>query len=187
MSQLPLRERIANERRRLKSVREALTAAVAQGAQGDPSYVAFYVSVADYMDAAMHRLHIQDVRMGELIRSRLGGTLDAKAGQALAELAERLSGNQAHLQELLSSRDLLQKAGAPQLAQFEGVARDYTHYITTNMGHHGATTDLAQALFSMDDWAYMAGVTEDETRREQSLYEQLFAAVPKGLKLPARQ
>lgn len=185
MSQLPLRERVANERRRLKSVREALTAAVTQGAKGDPAYVAFYVAVADYMDASMHRLHIQDVRMGEMIRARLGGKLDAKAEKALAELGERLGGNQAHLQELLGTRELLRKEGAARLAQFERAAGDYTRYITTNMGHHGGTTDLAQSLFSMDDWAYMAGVTEDETKHEQALYDRVFAAVPKSLKLPA--
>ncbi len=187
MNQLPLRERVANERRRLKSVRQALSAALAQGAHGDASYVAFYVAAADYLDAAMHRLHIQDVRMGEMIRSKLGGTLDANAQESLAELAERLGGNQVHLQKLLKSRDLLKQQGAGQLAQFEQVARDYTNFITANMGHHGTTTDLAQSLFSVDDWAYMAGITDEENRREQSLYEQAFAAVPKTLKLPAAQ
>lgn len=186
MTQLPLRERVANERRRLKSVREALTTAVGQGAGGDASFVPFYIAVADYIDAAMHRLHIQDVRMGEMIRTKLGGVLDARAQKALGELGERLDGNQRHLQRLLECRELLKKDGAAHLAKFEQVSRDYTDYIKANMGHHGATTDLAQSLFSMDDWAYMAGVTEEETRREQALYDKVFAAVPKALKLQAQ-
>ena len=40
-SQVPLRERVANERRRLKAVRTALSAAVTQGAQGNANGVPF--------------------------------------------------------------------------------------------------------------------------------------------------
>lgn len=184
MSQLPLRERVANERRRLKSVRQALTASVEQGARGDAAFIPFYDAVTDYLEATMSRLHIQDVRMGEMIRSKLG-TLDAKAEKALAELGERLDGNQKHLHALVGSRDLLKKEGAAQLEAFEAVAQAYTSYIVSSMGHHGATTELAQALFSVDDWGYMAGITEEETAREKILYDKVFAAVPKSLKLPA--
>ena len=184
MNQLPLRERVANERRRLKSVREALSAALANGAHGDASFVPFYVAVADYVEASMHRLHIQDVRMGEMIRAKLGPP-DASAQKAMGELDERLAGNQRHLSNLLESRDALKKRGVAALNHFEQVGRDYTNYIVTSMGHHGGTTDLAQKLFSVDDWAYMAGITEEETRREQVLHDQVFKSVPKSLKLPA--
>ena len=183
MNQLPLRERVANERRRLKSVREALSAALEKGAHGDASFVPFYIAVADYVEASMHRLHIQDVRMGEMIRAKLA-TVDPGATKAMGELDERLAGNQRHLSNLLESRDALKKQGASVLDRFEQVSRDYTNYILTSMGHHGGSTDLAQKLFSMDDWAYMAGITEEETRREQELYELVFKSVPKSLKLP---
>jgi hypothetical protein len=183
MPELPLRERIANERRRLKSVREALSAALAEGSGGDAAYVPFYVAVADYMEAAMHRLHIQDVRMGEMIRAKLGN--DASGKQPLKELDDRLTGNQIHLRKLLEARDGLKREGAAALAPFEQAARDYTDYIARNMGHHGATTELAQKLFSLDDWAFMAGITEEETRREQTLHDRVFGSVPKSLKLPA--
>lgn len=182
--QTPLRERVANERRRLKSVREALSAALVKGAGGDATYVPFYVAVANYIEAAMHRLHIQDVRMGDMIRTKLGD-VDPNAKKALGELDERLSGNQRYLNEFLAGRDALKKDGAAALDRFEKAARDYTNYITANMGHHGATTELAQKLFSLDDWAYMAGITEEETRNEEDLHRRVFAVVPKGLKLPA--
>ena len=184
MNQLPLRERVANERRRLKTVRQALLAALAQGARGDASYIPFYLAVADYIEAAMHRLHIQDVRMGEMIRAKLV-TVEGSATKAMGELDERLAGNQRHLNKLLEARDALKKQGASVLDRFEQVSRDYTSYIMTNMGHHGGTTELAQKLFSVDDWAYMAGITEDETRREQVLHDQVFKSVPKNLTLPA--
>lgn len=183
MNQVPLRERIGNERRRLKSVREALSAALAQGANGDAAFVPFYVAAAEYIEASMHRLHIQDVRMGDMIRDKLG-KLDANAEQALRELDERLSGNQRHLAALTEARAVLGRDGASALGRFEKVARDYTSFITANMGHHGLTTDLAQKLFSVDDWAYMAGITDEETKREQSLHQRVFASVPKSLKLP---
>jgi hypothetical protein len=186
MGQLPLRERVANERRRLKTVRSALSAALTKGAQGETGYVPFYIAIAEYMEAAMHRLHIQDVRMGEMIRSKLG-TLDAGAKAAMAELDERLAGNQRHLQAFLQAAAALKKQGAAAVGQFEQVSRDYTGYITANMGHHGGSTDLAQKLFSLDDWAYMAGITEEETRREQVLYDRVFAGIPKGLMLPPVQ
>jgi hypothetical protein len=183
MNQLPLRERVANERRRLKSVREALSAALEKGAHGDAAFIPFYVAAADYIEASMHRLHIQDVRMGEMIRAKLSA-VDANSTKAMGELDQRLAGNQRHLGNLLESRDALKKQGAAMLDRFEQVSRDYTNYIIASMGHHSGSTDLAQKLFSMDDWAYMAGITEDETRREEELHDLVFKSVPKGLKLP---
>lgn len=183
MNQIPLRERVANERRRLKSVRQAMSAALERGSGNDPAWAPFYIAVADYIDAAMHRLHIQDVRMGEMIRAKLGDKLDERARQGLQELDERLDGNQRHLQAFLECRDRLRNEGAQWLAEFERIGRDYTGYITANMGHHGAITDLAQSLFSLDDWAYMAGVSDDEARQEQALYTKVFAAAPAVLAL----
>ena len=185
MNQVPLRERVANERRRLKSVREVLSSALAQGANGDASFVPFYTAVGDYIEASMHRLHIQDVRMGEMVRAKLGN-LDATSSKSMEELDARLAGNQRHLNKLLESRDALKKQGASALDRFEQVSRDYTAYIIASMGHHGGTTELAQKLFSMDDWAYMAGITEEETRREQVLYDLVFKALPKSLKVAAK-
>lgn len=184
MSNLPLRERVARERRRLKSVRHALSVALEKGARGDAGYLPFYVAEGDYIEAAMHRLHIQDVRMGEMIRSRLGAPLDASAEQALGDLDTRLGDNQRHLRELIAARDALRAEGAAAVDRFEKVSRAYTAYITANMGHHGAITELAQKLFSMDDWAYMAGVTEAETQREQQLYDRVFATLPTGVTAP---
>ena len=67
---MELRERIAGERRRLRKVREALSAAVAQTSRGDEAYIPFYIGIADYFEAAMERLHTQDVRMGDLLREK---------------------------------------------------------------------------------------------------------------------
>ena len=66
-----LQERIAGERRRLRTVRQKLSAAVAQTAQGNPDWAPFYAAVGDYMEASMARLHAQDVKMGDMIREKV--------------------------------------------------------------------------------------------------------------------
>lgn len=177
-----LREKVAGERRRLKSVREALTAAVARKSGGDRAFAPFYLAVGDYIETSMGRLHAQDVKMGQMIRDKLG-KLDAGAEQALRELDERLAGNQGHLRAFSAAKKRL-GAGAdvPALAHFEQVSAAYTSYIVSNMGHHGATTDLAGRLFTPADWDHMAGVTDEETRTEQQLYARVFAALPPALR-----
>lgn len=176
-----LRERVGGERRRLKSVREALSTALSGQTKRDAAYVPFYIAVAEYMETSMGRLHAQDVKMGDMIREKLG-TLDDNAEQALSELDERLSGNQDHLRRFAAGRQALQKEGAAALDRFEEAARGYTQFIVTNMGHHGLTTDLAARLFTQDDWEYMAGITDEETRTEQKQYERVFASLPPAMK-----
>lgn len=176
-----LREKVAGERRRLKSVRETLTVAVARKSGGDSSFAPFYVAIGDYIETAMGRLHAQDVKMGNMIRDKLG-TLDAPSEQALRELDERLAGNQEHLRALTAAKKALAAApDAAALARFETVGGAYTQYIVTNMGHHGGTTDLAGRLFSQEDWEHMAGISEEETLAEERLYARVFASLPAGL------
>jgi chemotaxis response regulator CheB len=175
-----LREKVAGERRRLKSVREAMTTAVARKSGGDASFVPFYVAVADYIETSMGRLHAQDVKMGNMIREKLG-KLDAQAEKALRELDERLAGNQDHLKAFSAAKLALKTGGPAALEAFEAVGAAYSNFIVTNMGHHGATTELAQRLFTTADWDYMAGVTDEETRVEQQLYARVFAALPAAL------
>jgi len=175
-----LREKVAGERRRLKSVREAMTTAVTRKSGGDPAFVPFYVAVGDYIETSMGRLHAQDVKMGDMIRTKLG-KLDAQAEEALRELGERLAGNQEHLKAFAAAKQALKGGGPAALAHFESVGAAYSNYIVTNMGHHGATTDLAGRLFTTADWDYMAGVTDEETRVEQQLYARVFASLPPAL------
>ncbi len=179
-----LRERVAAERRRLRSVRQKLSAAVAQTSGGEESYVPFYIAIADYIEAAMERLHAQDIKMGDMIREKVE-TVDENVKQALAELDERLAGNQEHLQRFLEASEALKREGAAAIERFEAVSKAYTDYITANMGHHGGTTDLAAKLFSTDDWEYMAGVTDEDMQREKELYAHVEETTPDDLEVPA--
>ena len=164
-------------------VRQALTAATTQGAQGNAAYVPFYIAIADYFEAAMHRLHTQDVRMGELLGAK-ADLEDPANRQAMAELDERLAGNQRHLGNMLTARAALQKSGRDALPEFEAAGGAYARYIVENMGHHPGSTNMAQALFTADDWAYMADVSVSDQQRERQLYDAVFAVLPTGLELP---
>ncbi len=178
-----LQERIAGERRRLKEVRLRLSAAVAQTSGGADSWVPFYTAVADYMEAAMARLHAQDVKMGDMIRDKVPAMTESVT-TALSELDERLAGNEQRLHRMLTARDALRSSGTAALAEFESAAREFTDFIVRNMGHHGGTTELAAELFSPADWEYMAGITDADMAREVSLYDDVLSATPQELELP---
>jgi hypothetical protein len=178
-----LYKRIAAERRRLREVRQALSAATAPDTYSNADYVPFYIAIADYFEAAMERLHAQDIRMGDMLNDKADLTTPENK-QAMAELDERLAGNQLHLKKMLAAADALRSEGEGALQQFASAGGAYAAFIVANMGHHGGTSDLAQALFSADDWAYMADVSEADQLREQQLYKKVFTALPDNLVLP---
>ena len=176
-----LMERIGNERKRLRSVRQNMLAAIEQKSAGDEAYVPFYIAAADYIDATMQRVHVQDVKMDDLIRKRVK-TMDASVVQALAELTERLDGAKEHLKPFLGARDALQEKGTDALDQFEKEGKIYSDFIVSNMGHHPPTADLGAKLFSGDDWEYMAGITDEDEAREAALFDRVQQATPNSLK-----
>ena len=177
-----LRERIAGERRRLRKVREALSAAVAQTSDGDEAYVPFYLAIGEYFEAAMERLHTQDIRMGDLLREKADMN-DPENQQILSELDRRLAGNQEHLKTFLAAKKTLFESGEEALEEYESAGRAYTNYITTNMGHHDASTELARNSFSDEDWTYMANISDEDMAREEELFERVFATMPARLNL----
>ena len=178
-----LYERVAAERRRLRQVRQLLTAATERGANGDIAYLAFYVAIADYFEAAMERLHTQDIRMGNMLRDKADMD-DPQTQKAMRELDERLAGNQKYLRKMLAAREVLRSEAELALPEFDEAGGAYAAFIVANMGHHPGTADLALELFSAEDWGYMADVSEEDQQLERRLYEGVFALVPKGLELP---
>ncbi|MDG2155470.1 MAG: hypothetical protein P8M26_05965 [Gammaproteobacteria bacterium] len=177
---MELRDKVASERRRLRQVRQLLSAAVAQGAQGSATWVPFYIAVGEYFSAAMERLHTQDIRMGDLLRERADLSSES-AQQAMRELDDRLTGNQKHLSQFLAGSDALVVEGEAALDRFESAAGAYTDFITSNMGHHAGTVDIARDSFGSADWAFMALISEADAEREIVLYDNVFAAIPADL------
>ena len=176
-----LQERIGNERIRMRTVRQKMLAAIEQESNGDEAFVSFYIAAADYIEAAMARLHGQDVRMGDMIREK-SETIDDNVKKGLGELEDRLSGAKAHLQPFLAARDELKAQGAVALSTFEKEGKKYSDFIVANMGHHGPTTDLSTKLFSAADWEYMAAITDEEIDHEASLFDRVVATTPDNLK-----
>ncbi|RLA28491.1 MAG: hypothetical protein DRR15_17310 [Gammaproteobacteria bacterium] len=179
-----LRERIGGERRRLKSVRQKLTAAVAQGASSNTDWAPFYVAVSDYMETSIGRLLDQDIKMGEMIQEKVE-TVDETVKKALANLEENLTSLRQRLDGLLAARDNLRGDAAGTLQEFEAAGRALTDYIATNLGHQaGGSNDLAAKLFGPEDWEYMAGVTDEAMAKEIGQFEQVNATTPSDLQLP---
>ena len=67
-----------------------MTEAVAQGAKGNDAYVPFYIAIGDYFEAAMERLHTQDIRMGDMLRDK-ADLDDPDNLQAMAELEDAVA------------------------------------------------------------------------------------------------
>ena len=176
-----LQERIAGERRRLRLVRQKMVGAIEDGVQSDDKYVPFYVATADYIDATMQRLHEQDVKMRDMIVEKVG-EIDDSVEQALSELDARLEGAKAHLEPFLQARDALVEKGAEALADFEKIGKEYSDFIVANMGHHGATANLAAKLFSPGDWEYMAGITDEQQAQDQDLFQRVVDLAPESVR-----
>lgn len=179
-----LMEHIQNERRRLREVRQALSRALESAESNGQGFAPFYVAIADYIETAMDRLDTQDVRMGDMLRSRVSKT-EPDSRVALQELDERLAGNQAHLKKFLKARDAIKSGGDSAIPRFESAGRSYTDYIVSNMGHHGGSTKLARQHFTEQDWEYMANISDDDTARERDLYKRVFDAAPEGFEQKA--
>jgi len=178
-----LMERIGNERRRLRSVRQRMAAAIGVQANGNEAFVPFYVAAADYIDATMQRVHEQDIKMGKMIVEK-ADEVDDHIKQALKELDDRLIGAKAHLEPFLAARDALRERGVEALKDFEAAAQTYSDFVVANMGHHGSTSDLSVKLFSPADWEYMAGISDEQSAQEQSLFGRVADTMPEGVAEP---
>jgi hypothetical protein len=178
-----LMERIGNERRRLRSVRQRMAAAIEMKANGAEPFVPFYIAAADYIDATMQRLHGQDVRMGEMITEKLG-ELDDQVKAALKELDDRLVGAKAHLTPFLAARDALRERGVDALENFEAEAKVYSDFVTSTMGHHSATNDLCVKIFTPADWEYMAAISDEQLAQDEQLFQSVIDTMPEGVPDP---
>lgn len=172
-----LYERIAGERKRLREVRMLMTNAVERSEPETEDFVAFYISVGNYFEAAMHRLHEQDIRMTDLLNAKADLTIP-KNKVAMEELDARLVGNQIHLKRLLAARDNLQQSGTAALDEFRVAGKGYSDFIVNNMGHHPGTNDMAQEVFTPDDWVHMAYISDNDLANQQSFYDAVMAATP---------
>lgn len=131
----------------------------------------------------MERLHEQDIRMGDMLRAK-ADMQDPANVKAMAELDERLAGNQEHLRKMLAARDGLRAAAPDAAEEFESAGGAYAAFIVANMGHHPGTANLAQDLFEQSDWEHMTLVSESAQQREQALFDDVFLHFPADVERP---
>ena len=81
-------------------IRQNMVAAIEKKAEGNETFVPFYVASADYIDATMARLHEQDVKMGDMIREKADPVKD-DIEKAIGQLEARLQGAKDHLKPFL--------------------------------------------------------------------------------------
>jgi hypothetical protein len=136
----------------------------------------FYIAVAEYIEAAMARLHRQDVMMLDTLRRKL--QMNSEQTAIIAEVDARLAGNQRHLAEFLAAAAALAQGDAGALANFETCAVAYNHYIDTHMGHHAPSTELARANLDVADWHAMAASSPQEAETERMRYLRVMALRP---------
>lgn len=178
-------ESLMGERGRLRTSHTMLEAALESEAR-DQSFVPFYISVANYMEASMGRLHSQDIEMLGRLAEKLGeATPDEE--EIIAEVHRRLDGNQEHLKKFLACRNAVKAEPADQaaIAEFESASGAYIDYIHNRMGHHAPSTDLARKLFEPADWLEIADFDDDYFAMEKRLYGKILDtrpdSVPPGL------
>jgi hypothetical protein len=176
-------ESLKGERGRLRSSHEMLQTAMETETR-DESFVAFYISVANYMEASMGRLEAQDIKMLEKLAEKLGN-ITPEEEEIIAEVHRRLDGNREHLKKFLACRDALETNQVDQAAitGFESTSAAYIDYIHNRMGHHAPSTDMARRLFDEADWVQMADIDENYFTKEKLLYMDLLETRPDSVPL----
>ena len=176
-------ESLMGERGRLRTSHEMLKAAM-ETEPRDPSFVPFYIAVANYMEASMGRLNSQDVKMLARLAEKLGDATPEEE-EILAEVHRRLDGNNEHLKKFLACRTALaaDNTDADTMTEFESISEAYIDYIHNRMGHHAPSTDIARRLFEETDWIDIADLDDDYFAAEKLLYSELLDTRPDSVPL----
>jgi hypothetical protein len=169
------------ERRRNLQVREAFRAGTTafSTAAGDP--VAFYRACADYLVPAQRRLIDQDMRLANLIGSRVPAS-QAEDHEKIAALKGRLRDSDVALRAFEdAARDLRERGGAAR-GRFEAAARTYIDFVVNVLGARShSLRHLTSTLLSEADWSQITGITPELIAEEGELFEQVRATAPAGI------
>lgn len=169
------------ERRRKLQVREAFRAGMdAFGAsQADP--VAFYRACADYLIPAQRRLIDQDMRLANLIASRVPAS-QAEDHEKISALKVRLQDSDVALRAFEAGAGDLRQQGSAARGRFEAAARTYIDFVVNVLGARShSLRHLTSTLLSEADWSYITGMTPELIAEEGELFEQVRATAPAGI------
>ncbi len=169
------------ERRRKLQVREAFRAGMTafSTSAGDP--VAFYRACASYLIPAQRRLIDQDLRLANLIESRVPASQAEDHGK-IAALKGRLQDSDVALRAFeAAARDLGEQGGAAR-GGFEAAARTYIDFVVNVLGARShSLRHLTSTLLSEADWGHITGMTPELVAEEGELFERVRATAPAGI------
>ena len=169
------------ERRRKLQVREAFRAGMTalSTSAGDP--VAFYRACASYRIPAQRRLIDQDLRLANLIGSRVPASQAEDHGK-IAALKGRLQDSDVALRAFeAAARDLGEQGGAAR-GGFEAAARTYIDFVVNVLGARShSLRHLTSTLLSEADWGHITGMTPELVAEEGELFERVRATAPAGI------
>lgn len=169
------------ERRRKLQVREAFRAGMTAFASSPGDPVAFYRACADYLVPAQRRLIDQDMRLANLIESRVPSS-QAEDHEKIAALKGRLEDSDVALRAFeAAARDLREKGGSAR-GRFESAARTYIDFVVNVLGARShSLRHLTSTLLSEADWGYITGMTPELIAEEGELFERVRATAPAGI------
>ncbi|MEQ1800294.1 MAG: hypothetical protein ABL989_00065 [Gammaproteobacteria bacterium] len=169
------------ERRRKLQVREAFRAGIAAYAVSPADPVAFYRACADYLGPAQRRLIDQDMRLANLIESRVPAA-QAEDHEKIGALKGRLHDSDVALLAFEAGAAELRQKGAAARSRFEAAARTYIDFVVNVLGARShSLRHLTSTLLSEDDWSYITGMTPELIAEEGRLFERVRSTAPEGV------
>jgi hypothetical protein len=169
------------ERRRLAQVRKSFAAGADTVTKGQPVPFEFLGTCVDYIQSSMNRLHAQDQRIHDILRPHVAAD-DASGGQILSHLSTRLTRSREALAKLVAARDAYRTAPQTGADAFK-VAVDYFMDVYLNVllsGQH-STLDMQNKVFTDATWNDVAGVTQESSVIEASLFSVVKRLAPSGM------
>jgi len=169
------------ERRRKLQVREAFRAGMTSfvDAPGDP--VSFYQACAAYLAPAQRRLIDQDMRLANLIESRVPVS-QAEDHEKIVALKGRLEDSDVALRAFEAAARDLQQRGSAARGDFELAARTYIDFVVNVLGARShSLRHLTSTLLSEADWSHITGMTPELMTEEGELFERVRSTAPAGI------
>ncbi|MBL8200708.1 MAG: hypothetical protein JNK40_07035 [Chromatiales bacterium] len=169
------------ERRRKLQVREAFRAGMAAFGTSQADPVAFYRACADYLAPAQRRLIDQDMRLANLIESRVPAA-QSEDHEKIAALKGRLQDSDVALRAFEAAASDLRQQGGAARARFESAARTYIDFVVNVLGARShSLRHLTSTLLSEADWGFITGMTPELIAEEGELFERVRATAPAGI------
>lgn len=172
-------EKLRWERRRKLQVRQSFEPAREHFRSGG-NPVPFYLAWARYMVPAQQRLIDQDLRLAELLASRVPPS-QVQDRKAIEALMGRLQDSQRGLEQFSAAAERLSQEQSAARDSFEASAGEYLDFLVNVLGARShSLRHLTTTLLTEADWAAIADIDEAFIATEAELFEAVRAQAPAG-------